>query len=630
MKKFLIITTIFLSICLNSLLSKAAEFELASPNLTIAKNCPTKIDINLRLSSATEYSNAADIEILYEPTKATIIDESPAAGTQIGTGNAYQRFYGNTVNLAQKTIKLTGVTLLDTINSDKLFGFIRFESAQEGEVDFTIYYVANDTHDSNIASWFDSTDILDSVQNIKFNVIDAACNDNEGPLIIFLEPQDQDQTTNTKQPITFKLIDTLSDIDINTLELWINGVLYDINSPEVDYEIIGDQYVITFTPSTDFQVGDSVEVLVKVSDVLGNKSEGSIIFFVVEEIEDIIEDEELPITVVIEQTVDQIRDFLEKDVIVGMNLPTLTSTATAITVIAFTGISLLNILNQLRSIRLIFTIIGLLLSRKKRKLWGLVYEFATLKPIPFTIVRLYDAKGKVLHQTVTDLKGRYGFPVLKGKYELEILHNDYKTRKIPAIIQKEGLINLDIPMLAKKKTKELAIHYRIFRSLKDIIRKLRTPIVILGFLFSLVALWLQFSIINIIIFLAYILILVIRIIYIIMQPRELNKLINSKTVQAIRKRAIIKIFNRKNWQLIETQISNEQGKFGFSIEPGSYALLVAAKGYQFPSKHVTKNRLIRGKLQSLIEINTKRQKRFDEDILLDPTKTKDEKMASPF
>ncbi len=62
----------------------------------------------------------------------------------------------------------------------------------------------------------------------------------------------------------------------------------------------------------------------------------------------------------------------------------------------------------------------LLLFRRKRKNWGVVYNALTKLPVDLAIVRLYDLnKNKIVGSTVSDRDGRFSFISPPGSYRIE-------------------------------------------------------------------------------------------------------------------------------------------------------------------------------------------------------------------
>lgn len=111
-----------------------------------------------------------------------------------------------------------------------------------------------------------------------------------------------------------------------------------------------------------------------------------------------------------------------------------TSTASAV--------SLWSILAYLRYL---FTQPFLFFERRKRKAWGVVYNAFTKLPIDLAIVRLRDAAtGRILGSRVTDREGRYTFIVGTGRYRLEVTKPGYVFPSAALRMVKSDSAYLDI------------------------------------------------------------------------------------------------------------------------------------------------------------------------------------------
>ncbi|MBT7350593.1 hypothetical protein HN803_07485, partial [candidate division WWE3 bacterium] len=82
------------------------------------------------------------------------------------------------------------------------------------------------------------------------------------------------------------------------------------------------------------------------------------------------------------------------------------------------GFQLPQVLNFLRNI---FGQPLLLLRRRKRQKWGVIYDAFTKQPVDLATVRILDSKtGKVIRSQVTDSQGRYYIILEPGEYEIEV------------------------------------------------------------------------------------------------------------------------------------------------------------------------------------------------------------------
>ncbi|MBI2588561.1 carboxypeptidase regulatory-like domain-containing protein [Candidatus Berkelbacteria bacterium] len=65
---------------------------------------------------------------------------------------------------------------------------------------------------------------------------------------------------------------------------------------------------------------------------------------------------------------------------------------------------------------------------KSKKHWGVVFEKTTKKPLPLSIVRVFDGEGKLKQTAITDDNGRYNLLVKPGKYRLEVIKEGFQTK----------------------------------------------------------------------------------------------------------------------------------------------------------------------------------------------------------
>ncbi|MBI4029684.1 carboxypeptidase regulatory-like domain-containing protein [Candidatus Berkelbacteria bacterium] len=65
---------------------------------------------------------------------------------------------------------------------------------------------------------------------------------------------------------------------------------------------------------------------------------------------------------------------------------------------------------------------------KSKKHWGVVLDKTTKKPLPLSIVRVFDGEGKLKQTAITDDNGRYNLLVKPGKYRLEVIKEGFQTK----------------------------------------------------------------------------------------------------------------------------------------------------------------------------------------------------------
>ena len=107
-------------------------------------------------------------------------------------------------------------------------------------------------------------------------------------------------------------------------------------------------------------------------------------------------------------------------------------------VLAINWASLLNLLQSF------ITQPIMLLERRKRKGWGIVYNALTKLPVDLATVRLFTAEGRLLQTRVTDKQGRYAFITGPGRYRLEVVKAGFVYPSIFLQDKKEDLDFLDL------------------------------------------------------------------------------------------------------------------------------------------------------------------------------------------
>jgi hypothetical protein len=94
---------------------------------------------------------------------------------------------------------------------------------------------------------------------------------------------------------------------------------------------------------------------------------------------------------------------------------------TAIAVVAAGAIPLISWLDIIPFLRLLFLQPLMLVGRRKRANWGMVYNALSKQPVDLAIVRLLNLENnRVVQSRVTDLQGHYLFMVDPGKYKIEV------------------------------------------------------------------------------------------------------------------------------------------------------------------------------------------------------------------
>ncbi len=271
--------------------------------------------------------------------------------------------------------------------------------------------------------------------------------------------------------------------------------------------------------------------------------------------------------------------------------------------------------------------------RKKRTPWGVVYNSKTKLPLPQTIVRLFNVTtNKLMETRVTDRNGRYGFLAEPGKY---VIRATKATFNFPTTAIKEkndppytdiyrgqtlsvvkGSITVNIPIDPPGEPYEIKSEFA--KQALHLISKTRVPVLTLG---SLLALWLlgnrrELTDLFIIGFYGLLWSNEIR----LERTKPWGIVYNSQTKEALTN-AVIQIFDQEYQRLLETKLTDEQGRFSILIKPGKYYLTVAKQGFSFPSKQVHGHKdkqytkLYYGQT---FEVKTEKETLVNFDIAIDP------------
>lgn len=179
MRRILFLITIFITcfgISANVFPSiiNAASYDFSPASGNYPNECEKEVVVNI--NPGTEASNAADIEIRFDPTKIDIIDSLPLqTGTQVSIGTAYENYVYNNVDLINGIIKIAAGSFNNDLTTQEVFVRIIFKAKPAiTTAGFTIYFTGTgDTLDSNIAESSTHLDLLTSVTNGTYTFSDS-------------------------------------------------------------------------------------------------------------------------------------------------------------------------------------------------------------------------------------------------------------------------------------------------------------------------------------------------------------------------------------------------------------------------------------------------------------------------
>lgn len=283
-KLIFVFALIFLLIIHSRVVSAAsdASFSIVVPNGgSLVQGC--FYNANIILNTGTNQVNGADLFIDYDPSRIEIQDTNTSIpGKQISPGSVFSSYpiQSNQVNESLGTIRLAGVNYSNPFSGEGLFATIRFRSinnTSNGFLNFRFSGVGN-TLDSNIAEYTTSQDVLGAVTNANMTFSSGGCiGDNQLPDVNFISPVNNQSNVPLNQNISLNVSDN-SGIDIQTLKVIVNGVVYTSLNSEMSITGSPLSYNIILDPNQNFYPNSPSNIYVFVSDFAGNSRESTISF----------------------------------------------------------------------------------------------------------------------------------------------------------------------------------------------------------------------------------------------------------------------------------------------------------------------------------------------------------------
>ncbi len=268
-----------------------------------------------------------------------------------------------------------------------------------------------------------------------------------------------------------------------------------------------------------------------------------------------------------------------------------------------------------------------LLFGRRSKPWGVIYNSLTKQPIDLAIVRIFDVAGKLIRTKVTDRDGRYGFLVQQGAYRVTVAKAGlaFPSRLLGRVnfdenfanlyygdtinVPRAGFINHNVPVDP--------IEGRM--TLKRILRRhfrmaIHNGVAFSGLLIGVAAYAVTRTNLSLVLLALHLVVFYIfRRLARGKRPRTWGHTRDVKTAVTL-PHAVVRIFDTKYQRLLETQVADRQGRFGFLVGTSSYRLDALKVGYKFPASQKRRpSDYIGG------PIETKKAAILTMDIPLEPT-----------
>lgn len=242
----------------------------------------------------------------------------------------------------------------------------------------------------------------------------------------------------------------------------------------------------------------------------------------------------------------------------------------------------------------LFTQPFLLLWRRKRKAYGMVYHSITKRPIDLAIVRwISEETGLTARTAVTDREGRYFLHSDPGKYRLEVVKQRYefpssllrglRTDGDYVDIYSGGVVELtepatiaiNIPLdpMVAVETPRRVIFSHFMRIVQHGVALFGVAVSGVAFLITPSVPMALFVLVQIGVYSLF------RRLSLPSRPHEWGIIADAHTRRPI-VRAIVRLYDQVYDRLLETYVTDGRGRYGFLVGKNIYKVVVQAKGYR--------------------------------------------------
>lgn len=237
-----------------------------------------------------------------------------------------------------------------------------------------------------------------------------------------------------------------------------------------------------------------------------------------------------------------------------------------------------------------------LFGGRRRRPWGVVYDSLTKQPVDLAIVRLYRAGGGLMRTTVTDRAGRFGFLIDQpGGYRIDVVKTGYHLSTLLAgktsdeqydnlytggtrQVTEPKRVNVNVPIdrdVAKRSATQLIRkHYR--RAAHVIIAYAGITVGAAAYLVARTNLSLILLALHLVVLLLF---------WRLARGKRVRPwgTVYDRVVEQPLPHSIVRIFDVQYGRLLESQVADRFGRFGFLVGKNSFRLDAVRDGYRFPA-----------------------------------------------
>ncbi len=244
---------------------------------------------------------------------------------------------------------------------------------------------------------------------------------------------------------------------------------------------------------------------------------------------------------------------------------------------------------------LIFAQPYLYFTRRKRQGWGTVYHAGTKVPIDLATIRLVEAgSNRPIATKVTDKDGRFAFTPRAGTYRLEAVkpgftfpanslsgvsddgtYTDIYHGNLITLTESGKTLSVNVPM---ESTLEADAEVRVLLSVRNK-KSLRKAMALAGPFLGFIALAVTPSVPLVILFLVQLFL------YQLFKrlaepeaPKSQGTVYDIDTRKPIAK-AVVRILSLPYHKVLESRVTDSEGRYSFHVGPGEYYLIALKPGY---------------------------------------------------
>lgn len=250
--------------------------------------------------------------------------------------------------------------------------------------------------------------------------------------------------------------------------------------------------------------------------------------------------------------------------------------------------------NVLAYLRFLLTQPALLVRRRRREKWGLVYNAVTKQPLDLAIIRLVDASTGAVKQTrITDAQGRFAFLASTGTYRFQVVKPGFSfpssllakaTMDIDLVdlyhgelVQVDGSAtltpNIPVDPVEKMETPASVLKRRRWRKIQQGLSVGSLGVAGIAFILQPTFGMGLFGLAQIGVFFLF------RRLAVPPKPKNWGIVYDGRTRKPLA-RAVVRVFDRKYNKLLETQVTDREGKYAFFAGKNIYYVTADLPGYE--------------------------------------------------